>query len=437
MTTLIKLTRSGKTNPLIRTIAKKEKLKSETLRKLIAQGKAVIPSNRNRPIKKPCGIGKMLRIKVNANIGTSPDKINVNEEIKKLNVAVNFGADTVMDLSTGGDIRKIQRQILKHSPVPVGTVPIYEAAKNAQEKYGTFLKMTAKQLLQVLKIQAESGVDFFTLHCGITKKTLKKLNKHPRLMGIVSRGGAITAKWINKNKQENPLFEYFDEVLKIAKEYDITLSLGDGLRPGTVLDATDIPQLEELKLLGTLAKRAKKAGVQVIIEGPGHIPINQIKKNIELEKKYCNDAPFYILGPLITDVGLGYDHISAAIGSGIAAACGADYLCFVTPAEHLKLPSTEDIKLGVIASKIAAHGGDLARGNKQAWAQDKIMSRARSQRDWQKQISMSFDPEKVKKERFFSKPKISDVCTMCGDFCSIRLMQKNKRNESSKIRGGL
>ncbi len=409
---------------MIGKIAKKENIDKKLLIKLIAEGKVVIPANRKRNIKSPCGIGRMMSVKINANIGSSPDNINLKGEIKKLKTAISFGADTVMDLSVGGNIRKIQNSILAHSSVPLGTVPIYEAAINAQKKYGSFFKMTRNDIFEVLKTQAENGVDFFTIHCGITKKTLNCLNNYPRLMGIVSRGGAITASWIKRNKKENPLFEYFDDVLKIARVYDITLSLGDGLRPGTVLDATDRPQIAELKLLGMLAEKAQKNGVQVIIEGPGHIPINQIKKNITLQKKYCHGAPFYVLGPLVTDIGLGYDHISAAIGSGIAAAHGADYLCFVTPAEHLKLPELEDIKQGVIASKIAAHSGDLARGSAQAWAKDKIMSTARMKRKWQQQIAMSFDPQKARMGRASSTPKVKDVCTMCGDFCSLKLMDE-------------
>lgn len=422
MKTLVDIARTGKSTALINRIAKKENIDKKKLIKLIAEGKVVIPANCKRKLESPCGIGKMMSVKINANLGTSPDDIDLKGEIKKLKTAITFGADTVMDLSVGGDIRKIQNSILAHSSVPIGTVPIYEAAINAKKKYGSFLKMTKNDIFDILKIQAEGGVDFFTLHCGITKKTIDCLDKYPRLMGIVSRGGAMTASWIKKNKKENPLFEHFDEVLKIARDYDITLSLGDGLRPGTILDATDKPQIAELKLLGKLAKRAQNAGVQVMIEGPGHIPINQIKKNILLQKKYTHGAPFYILGPLVTDIGLGYDHISAAIGSAIAAAHGADYLCFVTPAEHLKLPNLDDIKQGVIASKIAAHSGDLARGNTQAWAKDKAMSIARRKRKWQQQIAMSFDPHKAKMSRASSTPKTKDVCTMCGDFCSMKLM---------------
>lgn len=422
MKTLVDIARAGKSNTLIEKIARKESIDREILIKLIAEGTVVIPANRKRKLKSPCGIGKMMSVKINANIGTSSDNIDLKGEIKKLKTAIDFGADTVMDLSVGGNIQKIQNSILEHSSVPIGTVPIYEATIKAKKKYGSFLEMGKKDIFDVLISQAENGVDFFTIHCGITKKTIKCLQDNPRLMGIVSRGGAMTASWIKKTRQENPLFEYFDDVIKIAQKYDITLSLGDGLRPGTILDATDKPQIEELKLLGMLAKRAQKSGVQVMIEGPGHIPINQIKKNVMLQKKYCHGAPFYVLGPVVTDIGMGYDHISAAIGSGIAAANGADYLCFVTPAEHLRLPKLQDIKEGVIASKIAAHSGDLARGNTQAWEKDKLMSTARQKRKWQQQIAMSLDPKKAKKSRAESTPKVKDVCTMCGEFCSMKLM---------------
>jgi len=426
MKTLIESAKNSQITPLMARIANQENIKPKTLRQLIAQGNVVIPANNRRKIKKPCGIGKSMSIKINANLGTSTDESTVSEELKKLKTAIQFGADTVMDLSVGALLQKTQKMLLKNSSVPFGTVPIYEAAKIARQKHGDFLKMTRDDLIDVLNTQAQNGVDFFTIHCGITKKTLRSLKSNPRLMGIVSRGGALTANWINKNNLENPLFEYFDDVIDVAKKYDVTLSLGDGLRPGSILDATDKPQIAELKLLGDLAQRAHKKGVQVMIEGPGHIPIDQIKKNIELQKKYCHGMPFYVLGPLVTDIAVGYDHITAAIGSALAASYGADFLCFVTPAEHLKLPDLEDIKQGVIASKIAAHSGDLARGNTEAWDADKTMSLARKGRDWAKQINLSMDPQKTKSARAGSKPKTDDVCTMCGDFCSMKLMEDNR-----------
>ncbi|MFH1459589.1 MAG: phosphomethylpyrimidine synthase ThiC [Candidatus Omnitrophota bacterium] len=422
MKTLIETAKSGKNSFLMRMISRDEKVDINILRKLIAEGKIVIPKNKNHILTKPCGIGQMMRVKINANIGTSPGCSSPTIELKKLNTAIEFGADTVMDLSVGANLVQTQKLILKKSCVPIGTVPIYQAALNAKKNRGSIVNMTNNDFLEVIAQQAKDGVDFFTIHAGITKKTLNTLKNYPRFIGIVSRGGAIIAKWIKENKKENPLFENFDKILKIAKQYDIVLSLGDGLRPGTILDATDKPQISELKLLGFLAKMAIKAGVQVMIEGPGHIPIDQIQKNIKLQKKFCQGIPFYVLGPLVTDIGMGYDHITAAIGSGIAAAYGADFICFVTPAEHLKLPDITDIKLGVIASRIAAHSGDLARGNQQAWKKDKLMSWARKKREWDKQIKMSLDPKKIRALRSNSQPAIKDVCTMCGEFCSMKLM---------------
>ena len=424
MKTLIKSARSGKSTLLVELIAKKENIKPELLLEKIAQGKVVIPANNTRKLKNPCGIGQMMSVKINANLGTSPDKSNAKIELKKLKTAIEFGADTVMDLSIAGNIRKNQKFLIDNCSVPLGTVPLYEIALSAKKLRGSIYNLTKDDFLNVLIEQAKNGVDFFTIHSGITKKTLKCLEQHPRFMGIVSRGGAITADWIKNTKKENPFYEYFADVIKICEKYDVTLSLGDGLRPGTIMDATDKPQITELKLLGKLAKQALAQGVQVMIEGPGHIPINQISRNIALQKKHCDGAPFYVLGPVVTDIGMGYDHITAAIGSGIAAANGADFICFVTPAEHVKLPDVEDIKLGVIASRIAAHSGDLARGNKQAWEKDRLMSLARKKRDWEKQINMSLDPKLIRTSRKASLPKVNDACTMCGEFCSMKLMDE-------------
>ncbi|MFZ2938101.1 MAG: phosphomethylpyrimidine synthase ThiC, partial [Candidatus Omnitrophota bacterium] len=304
-----------------------------------------------------------------------------------------------------------------------GTVPIYEIAVNAQKKKGNFLKFTAGDMLDVLKAQAEEGVDFFTIHAGVTKESLSALNKSKRVLGIVSRGGAIIASWMSSRKEENLFFEHFDKILDIAYEHDVVLSLGDGLRPGSVLDATDKAQIAELKILGELACRAKERFVQVMIEGPGHVPLNQIKRNIVLEKQLCHGAPFYVLGPLVTDVAPGYDHITSAIGGALAASYGADFLCYVTPSEHLRHPSIEDVRTGVIASKIAAHAADIAKGVKGAIDWDRKMSEARKKRDWKKQIKLAIDPEKAKKFRISSKPDLSDVCTMCGKYCSIKIME--------------
>ena len=413
------------TTPLIKKISRLENQDADTLLKNISCGKTVILNNKIHKIEKPCAVGKGLRTKVNVNIGGSTDISDIKEELKKLEVSIKYGADTIMDLSVGKNIKKIRKEILARSSIPVGTVPIYEAAQQAESKNKKFSKMTKDQILEVIQRQAEEGVDFFTIHAGITQEIIKKISGHKkRIIEIVSRGGAILANWILNNNKENPLYEYFDEIIKIAKRFDITLSLGDGLRPGSVLDSTDQIQLYELKKLGKLAKYALDNGVQTIIEGPGHVPINDIEKNIKLQKKFCHDAPFYVLGPLVTDVSSGYDHISASIGGGLASYYGADFLCYVTPSEHLKLPSIEDVKEGLIASRIAAHAGDIAKGvpNQINW--DKNISRARKSRDWKKQINLSIDPVKAKQYRLQSKPDESSVCTMCGDYCSIKLIEE-------------
>lgn len=411
-------------NPLIKEIAAAEKIDSWLLLKYIQEGKVVIPANKIHKIKKPCGIGKGLSTKVNANIGTSTDKSSLKNELKKLKIAVDYGTDTIMDLSVGNDIKTVREEILKNSPVPIGTVPIYEIAINAQKKTGDFLNFQAKDVLKVLETQAKEGIDFFTVHSGVTKKSLSALKKHPRLLGIVSRGGAILAGWMNRHKKENPFYEFFDKILDICYEYDVTLSLGDGLRPGSIIDATDHAQIAELKILGELALRSRKKNVQVMIEGPGHVPLNQIKKNVELQKKICHGAPFYVLGPLVTDVACGYDHITSAIGGALAASYGADFLCYVTPAEHLRLPSLEDVREGVIASRIAAHAADIAKGITSALLWDKNISQARKKRDWKKQIGLSIDPVKAGLYRKSSKPNMLDVCTMCGNYCSIKICEK-------------
>jgi phosphomethylpyrimidine synthase len=422
--TQIELAKKNKITPIVREIAKIESLSPKLVAKLLAQGKIVMPKNANRLIKKPCGIGKNLTTKINANIGTSTDESSVEDELRKLDIAVKFGSDTVMDLSVGGDLMEVLRRVLNRSSVPIGTVPIYQAAVIANEEKGSFLKMTKDDILELIEYQAKLGVDFFTLHAGVTRRSVSALKKSKRLLGIVSRGGVILANWIYKNKKENPIFEYFDDVLDILNKYDITLSLGDGLRPGSIFDATDSAQITELKILADLFKRANAKGVQTMIEGPGHVPINQVVKNIVLEKKICKNAPFYILGPLVTDIAAGYDHINGAIGGCLAASVGADFLCYVTPSEHLRHPDVDDVKEGVIASKIAAHGADIAKGIKSAIDWDRKMSVARRNRDWQEQIKLSLDPDKAREYRSISVPKDNKVCTMCGDYCSIKLMGK-------------
>jgi phosphomethylpyrimidine synthase len=412
---------------LMRRVSRLEGVKPVQLMRLMRQGKAVILLNKNHKIKKPCAVGSMLSTKVNANIGTSTDESRISEEIEKLKVAIKHGADALMDLSVGGNLSEIRREVLKYSSVPVGTVPVYEVAVRAEKKNKNFVKFTALDILDVLTEQAKQGVDFFTIHSGVTRRSLRILEKQKRLMGLVSRGGAIIANWIKYHNKENPFYTHFEQILDIANKYDVTLSLGDGLRPGSILDATDKAQITELKILGALAKRAKARGVQVMIEGPGHVPLDQIKRNILLEKKYCAGAPFYVLGPLVTDVAPGYDHITSAIGGALAASFGADFLCYVTPAEHLRHPTISDVREGVIASRIAAHAGDLVKRKKLAISWDRNISAARKARDWKKQIQLSIDPEKAKEYRLSSKPSLSDVCTMCGKYCSIKLMEECTR----------
>ena len=422
--TLLTYAKNKILTPLMKKVARQENLSGSRILEGIATGRIVIPCNKKHKIKNPCGIGYGLKTKVNANIGTSTDKPGIKEELKKLAVAIKYKTDTVMDLSVGGDLVKNRREILRYSTVPVGTVPVYEVTVNAQRKKGNFLRFDIGDILETLEAQAEDGVDFFTIHSGVTQNSLKDLKTNKRILNIVSRGGAIIAAWMKLHKKENPFYEYFDRILEIAFRYDITLSLGDGLRPGSILDATDKAQLSELKILGELAKEAKRKGVQVMIEGPGHVPLNQIKENVLLEKKICNGAPFYVLGPLVTDVACGYDHITASIGGALAASFGADFLCFVTASEHLRHPSVEDVREGVIASRIAAHAADIAKNIKSATEWDKKISQARRKRDWKKQIKLAIDPDKARSYRASSKPLDSSVCTMCGKYCSIKVSEE-------------
>ncbi len=409
-------------NQLIRSVAKTEGVTAQELSRKIGSGKCVITCNNTKKLKTPCAIGSGLKTKINVNIGTSTDKTSLATELKKLEASVELGADAVMDLSLGGDLKKVRRAIIKNSPLPLGTVPIYEAASSALKRSGSFLKMEKKELFDVLEGQAADGVDFFTVHCGINRKSVEVFSKNKRVLDVVSRGGAILVNWMKHNKLENPLYEYYDDVLKLAKKYNITLSLGDGMRPGSILDATDKTQISELRELGKLTQRARAAGVQVIIEGPGHVPLNQIQKNVELEKKLCHGAPFYVLGPLVTDVAIGYDHITGAIGGALAAFYGADFLCYLTPAEHVRHPSLQDTRDGIVASKIAAHAADIAKGLKGSIDWDRKLSMARKNRDWHKQIKLSIDPKKALAYRKSSHPKVKDACTMCGEFCSIKLI---------------
>ncbi len=415
--------RKGVVTKAMRQVAEKEGVDPELLRARVAEGSVVIPLNYNHTHIDPVGIGEGLTIKVNANIGTSRDHADLAEELLKLSAAVDARADTIMDLSTGGDIVNIRRTIMKDSPLPVGTVPIYQAAVQVAKNAGGIIHLTPDTLFSTIEAQAEDGVDFMTIHCGVTLNALEKLRRQRRTTDIVSRGGAFLATWMLYHQKENPLYEGFEHLLAIARKYDITLSLGDGLRPGSLADATDRAQIHELMTLGELTERAWDAGVQVMIEGPGHIPINQIATNVVLQKSLCKGAPFYVLGPLVTDVAAGYDHIACAIGGAIAGMAGADFLCYVTPAEHLRLPSPKDVRDGVIASRIAAHAADIGRGHQKAMEWDLNMSKARKALDWQKQISLSIYPKKAQAYRASSKPSLDDVCTMCGDFCAIKIVK--------------
>jgi phosphomethylpyrimidine synthase len=402
-----------------------EKVPAETIRQGLAEGTLVITQNAKHRDIAPLAIGKGLRAKVNANVGTSVDHNNIEEELEKVRAAIEAGADTIMDLSTGPGIDETRKTVMKASTVPVGTVPIYQAAiEMPRKKNRPMVEMTADDLFEVIERHGEDGVDFITVHCGVTRNSVEKIKKEGRLLGVVSRGGAILVEWMDYNKKENPLFEDYPRLLEIAKAYDMTLSLGDGLRPGCLADATDRGQVQELILLGELTERAWAKGVQVMIEGPGHVPLDQIEANVLLQKRICHGAPFYVLGPLVTDIAPGYDHITGAIGGAIAARAGADFLCYVTPSEHLRLPTVEDVREGVIASKIAGHAADVARGLKGAMEKDCRMARARKALDWKEQIRLSIDPQRARKLRESSLPHDSDVCTMCGELCAVKKSSK-------------
>jgi phosphomethylpyrimidine synthase len=416
--------RRGEVTPEMEAVACAEGVDLQTLIRDAAQGRVVIPANMGHRGLRPIGIGSGLAVKVNANIGTSSDHADPAEELQKLEAAREAGADTVMDLSTGGDIDAIRRLILERSPLPVGTVPVYQAAIEVAERKGGIVHMTPDDIFEVIKRHAKDGVDFVTVHCGVTMSTLERLKAQGRIMDIVSRGGAFLTTWMIYNEQENPLYEHFDRLLEIAQLYDVTLSLGDGLRPGCLADATDRPQIQELLLLGELTERAWAEEVQVMIEGPGHVPLDQVATNIQLEKKLCKGAPFYVLGPLVTDVAPGYDHIVCAIGGALAAYHGADFLCYVTPAEHLKLPTPQDVREGVIATRIAGHAADVARGLARAREWDDEIARARKALDWERQIQLSIDPLKARQYRQESRPELDEVCTMCGKFCAIKMVRE-------------
>jgi len=421
--TQLELAREGIISPQMEVVAQHEGVEAEFVQQGVAEGTIVIPANTKHTSLVPHGIGQGLKTKVNANIGASSDFGNIDTELEKLRVAVDCGADAVMDLSTGGDISAIRRAIVAASSVPIGTVPIYQAGIKAIETYAAIVKMTVDDLFAGIEEHIYDGVDFITVHCGVTQAAIERLKQQGRVTDVVSRGGAFLIGWMLYNERENPLYEYYDRLLELAREFDVTLSLGDGMRPGSLADATDRAQIEELLTLGELVQRAQQAGVQVMVEGPGHLPLNQIETNVQLQKSICKGAPFYVLGPLVTDIGAGYDHITGAIGGAIAAAAGTDFLCYVTPSEHLGLPEPEDVRQGVIASRIAAHAGDISKGVKGAQEWDRKMSVARKKLDWEEQARLSLNPE-LSRQVHSKHSSAGKACSMCGEYCAMELMEK-------------
>src|SRR6266850_2320155 len=412
----------GRITEEMRYVAAVEGLDPEELRRRIAAGVAIIPKNVRHDFN-PIGVGKGLSTKVNANIGTSGHHQQLHEEVEKLRVAVAFGAEMIMDLSTGDELDSVRREIKRRCPVILGTVPIYQAVADR----GSVYDLTADDLFEVIERHARDGIDFVTVHCGVSREAVRRLDADGRIAGIVSRGGSMLASWMARTGEENPLLTQFDRLLEIAFEYDMTLSLGDGIRPGATGDATDAAQITELLTLGELTRRAHARGVQVMIEGPGHVPIDQIEANVKLEKRICHGAPFYVLGPLTSDIGAGYDHITGAIGGAVASAAGADVLCYVTPAEHLRLPANQDVRDGVLATKIAAHSGDLAKRVYGAKSRDDQMSVYRKKLDWEGQYRLALDPEKAREFRMMSEDYDKAVCTMCGTLCSMALENTRDR----------
>jgi phosphomethylpyrimidine synthase len=416
--TLLQQIAAGSMPDAVKVVARDEGLDTDLLRERVAAGRVVIPMNTRRSFH-PRGIGEGLTTKVNANIGTSPHHCCLDEEVQKLEASLDAKADSVMDLSTGGDLEAIRREILQRSPVMVGTVPIYALAARLEAEGRALTEIAEDEIFDAIEAQCRSGVDYITVHCGITRRSFAALRSQERTLGIVSRGGSLLAAWMVAHERENPLYASYDRLLGIAREHDVTLSLGDSLRPGSVVDATDRGQIEELITLGELALRARRAGVQAIIEGPGHVPLDQIADHVRLQKRLCEGAPFYLLGPLTTDRAAGYDHIAAAIGGAIAAAAGADFLCYVTPAEHLKLPDADDVREGVVAARIAAHSGDIVKGAGRARELDRQISEARARLDWEGMLAACIDPVTARRKREASEAADEPVCTMCGRLCAV------------------
>lgn len=420
-TTQMDAARKGILTKELLAVAKKEQMEPEKLVKLVAAGQVVIPANKCHTCLDPNGIGSALRTKINVNLGTSRDLNDLDMELQKVNDAVAMGAESIMDLSSFGDTQKFRRKLTAECPAIIGTVPIYDAVVYYHKP---LREITSEEWLQIAEMHAKDGVDFLTIHVGINKNTAERFKKMKRLTNIVSRGGSIIFAWMEMTGQENPFYEHFDRLLDICQEYDVTLSLGDACRPGCLEDATDVSQLEELLTLGELTRRAWEKNVQVMIEGPGHMPLDQIAANMKIQQSVCKGAPFYVLGPLVTDVAPGYDHITAAIGGAIAASAGASFLCYVTPAEHLRLPNRDDVKEGIIASRIAAHAADIAKDIPGAKEWDRKMAQARARLDWEEQFSLAIDPEKARRYRAESKPEKEDTCSMCGNFCAVKNMNR-------------
>jgi len=415
--------RAGRTPQAVAQAAAAEGVEPDALRELVAAGLAAVPANPAHAGLKPAGVGQGLKVKVNANLGSSPDRCDPAEEDAKLAAALTAGADAVMDLSTGGNLTELRRRVLAGSPVMVGTVPIYQAAVEVTAQDRGIVDMTAEEMFRVVEAQAAEGVDFMTLHCGVTQAALEHLRTEGRITDIVSRGGSMLACWMVANQAENPLYEHYDRLLEILRAHEVTISLGDGLRPGCLADATDRAQVAELITLGELTQRAWDAGVQVMVEGPGHVPLDQVEANIRLQKRLCHGAPFYVLGPLVTDVAAGYDHVACAIGGALAAWAGADFLCYVTPSEHLALPGPEEVYQGVVTTRVAAHAADIARGRQASIARDRRMAQARAAMDWEAMLGLCLDPVGARKIRETSPPSEDEVCTMCGKYCAVRLMR--------------
>jgi len=413
----------------MRTVAKEEDETPEKICRRVAAGTVVITRNIERKNVIPIGIGEGLLTKINANVGTSADLCDPSLEVEKAKIAVKYGADTVMDLSTSGNLDEIRRAILNAVNVPIGTVPIYQTAIEATKNKGAIIHMDEDDIFNTIERHAKDGVDFMTVHCGVTQQIIKRIARHPRLMGIVSRGGTFLAAWILHHNKENPLYANFNYLLEIAKKYDFALSLGDGLRPGCIFDATDWPQVQELLTIGELVERARAADVQALVEGPGHIPLNQIESNVQLEKSVCKGAPFYVLGPVVTEIAPGYDHVVGAIGGTLAGLAGADFLCYLTPAEHLGLPTLEDVKEGVIVTKIAAHAVDIVKLGAKASNSDLTMAKARANLDWKKQVENALDSEKAKKIRSRIRLKSPETCSMCSQYCAIKILKEALKAE--------